>query len=69
MRAAAACIPPSNSQRSSSPLTVEHHLKSVFDEVGGRSRRDLVAQIFARHYAPRMFAGGRLADDGWFADA
>jgi DNA-binding CsgD family transcriptional regulator len=50
-----------------SPLTVQQHLKAVFDKVGVRSRRDLVAQIFARHYAPRIHVGGRLGEDGWFA--
>jgi DNA-binding CsgD family transcriptional regulator len=50
-----------------SPLTVQQHLKAVFDKVGVRSRRDLVAQIFARHYKPRMLSGRRLGTDGWFA--
>ena len=50
-----------------SPLTVQQHLKAVFDKVGIRSRRELVGQIFARHYAPHLFAGDQLGDDGWFA--
>jgi DNA-binding CsgD family transcriptional regulator len=51
-----------------SSLTVQQHLKAVFDKTGARSRRELVAQLFSQQYLPRIQSGLPLAAGGWFAD-
>ena len=48
--------------------TVRDHFKAIFDKVGVRSRRELVGQVFAQHYQPRMATGQEPKADGWFRD-
>jgi DNA-binding CsgD family transcriptional regulator len=48
------------------PNTVRDHFKAIFDKVGVRSRRELVGQVFAQHYQPRMATGQEQGADGWF---
>jgi DNA-binding CsgD family transcriptional regulator len=47
--------------------TVRDHFKAIFDKVGVRSRRELVGQVFAQQYQPRIAVGHSLDVDGWFA--
>jgi DNA-binding CsgD family transcriptional regulator len=47
--------------------TGRDHFEAIFDKVGVRSRRELVGQVFAQHYQPRMAAGHEPNADGWFS--
>ncbi len=48
------------------PPSSLRHFKAIFDKTDACSRRELVGQVFAQQYQPRMATGHELDADGWF---
>lgn len=48
--------------------TVQDHLKSIFDKVGVRSRREIVTAMLYQHYLPAVESGRTASPTGWFTD-
>jgi DNA-binding CsgD family transcriptional regulator len=51
-----------------SELTVQQHLKAVFEKAEVRSRRELVSEVFRSQYWSRMMAGSKPSPEGWFVE-
>jgi DNA-binding CsgD family transcriptional regulator len=51
-----------------SELTVQQHLKGVFDKAAVRSRRELVSEVFRSQYWSRMMTGSKPSPQGWFVE-
>ena len=47
--------------------TLQDHLKSVFDKIGVRSRREVIATILRDHYLPGLKSSRQVNPAGYFA--
>ena len=45
---------------------MQNYLKNIFDKVGVRTRRELVATVFRDHYWPRVLASEKAGAGGFF---
>jgi len=48
--------------------TVQDHLRAIFDKVGVRSRKEVLAKLFFDRYLPAHAADRRPSPYGWFLD-